>query len=230
MYNLGRSVRALLRSRPDFPKIEGDAFVFGAAPDPVVPTDLLKSATIITTNASQVWLERLGVTKPHITCMRGSMAIGMETDLLKVEALRDRQTGLLILFEHKSDPKCRKQLELFRNANFKHDDVLILDRVDRCVLHNRVLDPDSPFPLKNYEASAGLNAILLSLMMGAHRVAAAGISFRTDGCSYLDLKYKRIHLDGDMEILGKLKRTGAPIYTTDLALSEDSGFPLWPAC
>lgn len=228
MYQFGRSIRALLRSRPKFPGIAVDAFVFGAAPDPEVPPELLRQATVLTTNASQVWLERFGVTKPDVVCMRGNMAIGTETDVLKVEALRDRQAGLLVLFEHKSDPGCKKQLELLRSVNFRFEDHRVLDRVDRCVVHNRVLEPGSPLLLKHYEASAGLNAVLLALLMGARRVAVAGVSFRNEGCSYLDLKYERIHVDGDMEILGKLKDIHAPVYATDQALSEDAGIPLWP--
>ena len=227
MYYWGRSIRGLFRAAPDLPVIDGDAFVFGAAPNPVVPETLLETATIVTANASQVSLERHGVTKPHITCMRGNMALGTASDMMKLDKLRGRQTGTLVIYEHRSDPKSEAQLGLLEKAGYRYDDLRILDRVDRCVVENRQLNPERPFLLKRYEASMGLLSTMLCLSMGARRVAISGVSFRTDGCSFSDLDYKRIHVDGDLEILARMCRLGMPVFAVDEEMATDSGLRQW---
>lgn len=227
MYYWGRSIRAMLRAAPDLPAIDGDAFVFGAAPDPAVPAKLLETATIVTANASQLSLEAHGITKPHITCMRGNMALGTASDVMKLEKLRGRQTGALVIYEHRSDPKSKTQLALLEKAGYRYDSLFILDRVDRCVVENRQLNPDRPFLLKHYEASMGLLSTMLCLSMGARRVAISGVSFRTDGCSFSDLDYKRIHVDGDLEILARICRLGLPVFAVDKEMATDSGLRQW---
>ncbi len=107
--NLGRTIRAALRPLPSLPRIDGDALVFAATPDLVVPERLLRQATIVTANASQVYLESLGVEKPHITCMRANMDDDKPTSPLKLKALEGRSTGLLALFATHRDKTCRTQ-------------------------------------------------------------------------------------------------------------------------
>ncbi|MFV2034741.1 MAG: hypothetical protein ACC631_06475 [Halocynthiibacter sp.] len=228
MYYLSRSIRALFRKEQNLPTLEGEAFVFGAAPNPAIPKELLSKASIVTANASQIFLERYGVTKPHITCMRTDMAEGRDVDVMKLESLRDRQTGLLVLIAGRKDPKCEAQLALLAKVNYRFEEVQVLHRVDRCVIHNRLLDSRKPFLLKRFDPSMGLEAILLCLAMGARRVATAGISFRSDGCSFSDLDYKRIHVEADLEIFRRICRLGLPVYAVDEDLAFDSGLQRWP--
>ena len=130
MYHIGRSLRALVRGAPRLPDLRGDAFVFGAAPDPAVPMDFLDQAAIITANASQIWLERLGIEKPRMTLMRANMSGSTPQDKIKVDALRGRRTGLLVLHASSRDARCLAQLEVLRQIGYRYDDLLILDRTD----------------------------------------------------------------------------------------------------
>lgn len=227
MINIGRSVRALFRQPPELPVIAGDAFVFGSAPDPVVPPEILRTATIVTANASQVWLERLRLPRPDITCMRTNMADGGPTDALKQETLRGRSTGTLVLYAHKSDPRSQRQLAVLDKIDFRYDKLLILDRTDCHVLHNRVLDPRLRYLLKTYSPSKGVQAILLSLAGGASRVVVAGLSFRRSGSSISDLDYKRIHVEADLAVFSRIVTLGLPVYATDEWLARDAGLPIW---
>jgi hypothetical protein len=228
MYNLGRSISALVRGVPELPELSGTAFVFGAAPNPVLNEELLQNTTIITANASQVVLERFGVTKPHITCMRTNMSVGTKVDIMKLKALRDRQTGLLVLSSHKSDPHCKSQLEQLEKINYQYDDLLILNRTESFAIYNRLLKTRVMYLLKSYSPSSGIRAILLCLAMGAEKVVTTGISFRSDGCSLNDIEYKRIHVDGDLEVFNRIRKLGLPVYAIESALAADAGLKLWP--
>ena len=128
MFRIGRSVEALFRKPPELPSIEGDAFVFGSAPNPVVPEKLLSRATVVTANASQLYLERFGFEKPDIIFMRSTMHWGESTDHLKQEQLRGRSTGLLVLPSKKTDPNCTGQLEMLDRIGYRFDDLKIVFR------------------------------------------------------------------------------------------------------
>ena len=124
MYSVRLSWGALFANELKLPPLSGDALVFGAAPDPVVPKDLLHSATIVTANASQLTLEAYGVMKPHITFMRTNMSNGRDVDVMKLEALRGRKTGLLVPTPPDSS-ECEGQLALLAQVNYRFDNLLI---------------------------------------------------------------------------------------------------------
>lgn len=225
--NLGRTIRAALRPLPSFPKVSGDVLVFAAAPDPIVPERLLRQGTIVTANASQVYLERLGVQKPHITCMRADMDDDKPTSPLKLKALEGRSTGLLVLFATHRDKTCSTQLSLLDRVGYRHDDVLVLTRLGAGMMFNKVYAPGSHLQ-RDYMMSMGLRAITLALAAGARRVVVSGLSFRRDGYAAIDLDdYKRLHAREDLDIFAEIRRLGHPVLASDAALAEDAGIALW---
>jgi hypothetical protein len=199
------------------PSINGDAFVLGAAPDPVIPEELLHHATFVTANASQIYLERFGIARPHITLMRSNMDDGEATSVAKLKSLAGRRTGLLVLFPRRTDPTCAIQRELLDAVGYGYDDCLVMHRLDAGSVHSRVLNPAMPHLHIRIEPSMGLRAVLHGLAAGVSRVAVAGVSFRSSGCSYLDLAYERIHVEGDREIFGRIRQLGLPVFPTDSA-------------
>lgn len=227
MYHLGRSVRALFHPYPALPELTGSAFVFGGAPDPVVPETLLETATVISVNASQVYLERFGVTKPHITLMRSDMDDGKNTSAMKLKKLEGRGTGLLVMFGTNRDPECRVQRGLLEKAGYRYDDLLILDHLSNMKIRSGLLDPKAPFLLWKYEPSLGVQAILMALAMGASDVAVTGVSFRTSGCSYSKLDYERIHVAHDLTVLRRINKAWLPVFAVDEALAEDTALKRW---
>jgi len=226
MYSMRLSWGARFEDELTLPVINGEAFVFGAAPNPVVSKDLLRTATIVTANASQLFLEAYGVSKPHVTFMRTNMSAGRDVDVMKLEALRDRQTGLLMLMAEQ-DAECRAQLALLSKVNYRFDRLLIATPVQRSMLQNRVLGTRWHFLLKRFRPSMGFQAIMFCLGMGASSVAVAGISFRSDGCSFSSLQYKRKHIDGDYDILKRMRRRGLPIYALEQEFAADTGLSRW---
>ena len=229
MYHFRGSVKALFRRYPPLPKLTGTAFVFGAAPDPVVPEILLQNATIITVNGSQLYLEALGVAKPHITFMRPDMNAGDKSSVMKLKRLEGRKTGLLIMLGSKKDPGCDAQRTLLAKAEYQYDDLLIIDRYENMKTRARVLEPKRPFLLRHYlpHPSLGVQAILMTLAMGAKEVAVSGISFRSSGCSYSNLEYERVHVDGDHAIIRRIKDGGLPVVAVEEALAADTGLKRW---
>ena len=227
MYHFGRSVRGLFRQSPHFPPLKGTAFVFGGAPDPVVPKLLLDTATIITANASQVYLEQFGVTKPDITLMRSNMDDGKNTSGMKLAKLEGRETGLLIMFGPKSDPECLTQRKLLEDVGYRHDELLTIDRLDNMILRSRLLDPKAPSLLWEYQPSLGLQAVLMALTMGSTDVAVSGVSFRSGGCSYSDMKYDRIHVKDDLSVIRRINKFQLPVFAVEEHLAEDTGLRRW---
>ena len=225
--NLGRTIRAALRPPPSLPRIDGDALVFAAAPDPVVPECLLKQATIVTANASQVYLENLGVPKPHITCMRADMDDDKPTSPLKLKALEGRSTRLLVLFATHRDKTCRTQLALLDKVGYRYEEVLVLTRLGAGMMFNKVYAPGSLLQ-RDFMMSMGLRAITLALAAGAKRVVVSGMSFRRHGYAAIDLDdYKRLHSREDLDILAEVRRHDYPVFASDAALAEDADLPLW---
>jgi hypothetical protein len=208
--------------------MSGTAFVFGGAPDPVVPQDLLNDATIITANASQVYLEGLGVAKPDITLMRADMDDGKNTSAMKLKKLEGRETKLLIMHGAKSDPDCLVQRKLLEEVGYRYDALVLVDRLDNMILRSRLLDPKMPYLLWEYQPSLGVQAILIALTMGAKDVAVTGISFRSSGCSYSSLDYERIHVKDDLSAIGRMNKYKLPVYAVEEALAEDTGLRRWP--
>ena len=227
MFSLRMSWKALFQEEPKLPNINGPAFVFGAAPDPVVHEHLLRHATIVTANASQLTLETYGVTKPHITFMRTNMSDGRETDIMKLASLRNRQTGFLVLMAGPKDPECRCQLALLSEINYRFEDVLIVTPVESCIIHNKVLSARTSFLLRRFRPSMGFQAVLFCLAMQSRQVAIAGISFRKEGCSFHTLKYERKHVIGDLEVLARIRQRQLPVYAMDEDFAADSDLPLW---
>jgi len=227
MYHFGRSFRVQFRPFPSLPVLRGDVFVFGGAPDPVVPPALLDSMTIVTANASQVYLESFGVAKPDVTLMRPDMNDGKNTSAMKLKILEGRETGLLVMSSTKSDPDCLAQRALLDGIGYRYDELLIIDRLDNMRIRSRLLDPRFPFLLWEYQPSLGVQAVIMSLAMGADRVAISGVSFRSSGCSYSDLDYERIHVDADLTVLGRITRLDLPVFAVDEALAADTGLRRW---
>ncbi|SIO08882.1 hypothetical protein SAMN05444002_2628 [Vannielia litorea] len=207
--------------------MQGDVLVFGSAPDPVVPPELLEGHTIITANAAQLSLEALGVEAPHITCMRSTMGDGKATSADKLKRLAGRRTGHLVLFPLREDPQCEVQRRLLAEIGYTYDTLQVLHRLDVGTIYNSVLHPGPVTLHRSYGPSMGLRAVLLALAAGASRVAVAGISFRSGGASYTTMDYTRIHVDADQGIFARLRDLGLPVFATDRALSEDTGLPLW---
>ncbi len=227
MYSVRLSWGALFANELKLPPLSGDALVFGAAPDPVVPKDLLHSATIVTANASQLTLEAYGVMKPHITFMRTNMSNGRDVDVMKLEALRGRKTGLLVLTPPDSS-ECEGQLALLAQVNYRFDNLLITTPVERSILQNRVLGTGKRFLVKRYRPSMGLQAVMFCLGMGADSIAISGISLRSDGCSFSALQYKRKHVDGDRVVLARIRKCGLPVFAVEEQFADDTGLQRWP--
>ncbi|MGE8943363.1 hypothetical protein ACO2I3_15760 [Leptospira interrogans] len=227
MYSVRLSWGALFADELKIPPLRGNALVFGAAPDPVVPKDLLHSATIVTANASQLTLEAYGVMRPHITFMRTNMSNGRDVDVMKLEALRDRKTDLLVLTPAEPS-ECEDQLALLARVNYRFDNLLITTPVERSILQNRVLGTGKRFLVNRYRPSMGLQAVMFCLGMGADSVAIAGISLRSDGCSFNALQYKRKHVDGDRVVLARIRKRALPVYAVEEQFAVDTGLQRWP--
>lgn len=221
------SIRSLFRRRMQLPVLDQGVFVFGAAPNYSLPVDFMRTAIVVTVNGSQVTLERHGIAKPDITFMRTNLVRNWPTSVLKRDLLRDRQTGLLMLFGTKTDPDGEQHLKILGEANYKYDELIVVNRVDDVSMTNRLLKERFPWWLTRYNESMGLTAVLTCLSMRAKIVVVSGISLRSDGFSFSDMASERAHKQQDRIVLNKLVERELPVSTTDEELAVDTGLELF---
>ena len=225
-----RFLRLLFTNRsPETPRFDGPAFVFGSAPDPVVPAPVLEGCRVVTANASQVSLERFGVKKPFVTFMRANMGHDRGVDRNTLETLSGRGTENLVIIGDNAARKSKRQVELLAEIDYRYDRLWVIDRDQRDVLLNDVLQEAHPLLARRYYTSMGLNAAMLSLRMGASAVYIAGISFQKAGYSYNAQNFARAHVDGDREFIHAAARKHGCVYGTDEEFAEDAGLKLWNA-
>lgn len=230
MISFVHSLKRLLGDRPDLPAVEADVFVIGSAPDPSVPTDLLKSATIFSVNGSQAALDQYGVSRPHFTFMRSNMSGQRDANTATLDALRGRQTETLVIVAASSkntDVQFKQQRQSLSDIGYEFDNLYFLRKSHRYQIASGGRTKLQSMLVSRYGASMGICGIMSGLYMGADRVFFAGLSFRTAGHSYNSLALARRHVEEDAKVLKRARQRGDAILTCDSAFSEDSGIPLY---
>ena len=230
MFSIKNTVLAARAVPAQLPKLAGDAFVFGSAPNAHVPAELLSNSTIVTANGSQVGIEEYGIDKPDFTFMRSNMDSGRQVDIETLEALREKSTKHLIVMEGKrrsATPEHERHLKSLEKIGYDYDEfsvvsagqlILLIDQITTGTRHRLAAKP---------LGSAGVRAIAASLYMGASRVIVAGISFVESGHQYSQSGLKRKHVDSDQLILQAMRSRGLDIISTDQSLVDATGIRHW---
>ncbi len=230
MISVAHSLKRLLGDRPDLPAIGGKVFVLGSAPDPFIPTSLLKEATIFSVNGSQATLDKYGVACPDFTFMRSNMSGKREVNSATLDALRGRRTQNLVIVAASSkntDVQFKRQIETLSDIGYQFGNLYFLRKSHRYQIASGGGTGLQSLLVHRYGASMGICGIMSGLYMGASQVIFAGLSFRTAGYSYNSLALTRDHIDEDAKVLARARQRGDRILTCDSSFAEDSGIPLY---
>lgn len=209
------------------PRFSGPVLVVGSAPISHKPVDFDATFRVITINGSQAVTKAWGIAAPDVTFVQFNQIEGTNTNAVEVRrVLTGQRTGTLFVLLWRKDDRERLEKGL-RAFDYRSDTLTIVDRYERMALLDRVagrksfeLDADS-------KCSNGINAVLFALYNGATAVIITGINPNSGGHAYNQVNLSRQHVRMDQEVLVRLKQQGYPIFTSDPAVSEAIGLPLW---
>lgn len=209
------------------PRFSGPVLIVGSAPVSHKPADFDETFRVVTINGSQAVTQGWGIKAPDVTFVQFNQIEGTNTNAVEVRrVLNGQRTGTLFVLLWRKDDRERLEKGL-RAFNYQPDTLTIVDRYERMALLDRVVGRKSFELNADSKCSNGINAVLFALYNGATAVIITGINPNSGGHAYNQVNLSRQHVQMDQEILMRLMQQGHPIFTTDPAVSETIGLPLW---
>ena len=219
----------LLRPTPPplLRKFRGPVVVVGSAPVSHKPEGFDETFTVITVNGSQFVTSEWGIPDPDITMMMFNQVEGTTRNAMEVRrVLSSRRTGSLYVFLWRKRDRQRLERGL-RAFDYGYEDLHIVDRYERMALLDKVAGQHSLELDADSKVSTGVNAVLFALYHKAPAVVITGINPMSAGHAYNDAGLGRLHQQVDHSILQRLQAQGAPIYTSDPMVAENTGIRYW---
>ena len=230
--SLKYSLVSAFTKQPDLPTFEGEALVFGSAPDPILPRETEPETKLVSVNASQASLDRFFDDPPDFTFMRSNFVRNRQVDTEMVSALANRRTKRLFLVCTEGLNKTQEvlsaqlapNLKILGEAGYLFDACTLLSNAQRHLVINQAVEGRRRALKSRKVTSMGVFAAAACLHMGARRVTIAGISLNQSGHSYSGSALPRAHVTRDQQVLRLLaKRYGNRIVSTDASLCELTG-------
>lgn len=225
-----RKVKYRLR-KPQPPTLSmpfsGPVLVVGSAPISNKPAGFDDSFRVITINGSQAATSAWGIAAPDVTLVQFNQIEGRNTNAVHVRrVLTGQRTGRLYVLLWRKEER-QRLIEGLKAFDYRYGELEIVDRYERMALLDKVVG------LKSFELDAdskcsnGINAVLFALYNGATAVIITGINPASGGHSYHKANLARQHVQMDTQVLQKLRDLGYPLYTSDAAVADLIGIPLW---
>ena len=220
-YHLTRPKPPMLAERFD-----GPVLVVGSAPVSNKPVDFDESFKVITINGSQMVTKAWGIEAPDVTLVQFNQIEGTNTNAVEVRrVLNGERTKMLYVLLWRKE---RERLEEgLRKFNYSYDKLEIVDRYKRMALLDRVGGVKCSELGADDKCSNGINAVLFAIYNGATEVIITGINPDSGGHVYNQENLARLHVRKDREVLERLLERGYPVFTSDPAVSQSIGLPLW---
>lgn len=204
----------------------GPVLVVGSAPVSNKPADFDETFRVITINGSQVVTKGWGIEVPDVTLVQFNQIEGTNTNAVEVRRVLngERTKMLYVLLWRKERQRLEDGLKAF---DYRYDRLEIVDRYKRMALLDRVGGVKCSELGADDKCSNGINAVLFALYNGATQVIITGINPDSGGHVYNTENLTRLHARKDREVLERLLDRGYPIFTSDPAVSQSVGLPLW---
>ncbi|WP_267549925.1 membrane-anchored protein [Rhizobium rhizogenes] len=205
---------------------KGPVLVVGSAPVSNKPADFDETFRVITINGSQVVTKAWGIEAPDVTLVQFNQIEGKNTNAVEVRRVLngERTRMLYVLLWREEFKRLEDGLKAF---NYGYDRLQIVDRYRRMALLDRVGGVKCSELGADDKCSNGINAVLFALYNGASAVIITGINPDSGGHVYNQENLARLHVRKDREVLERLMERGYPVFTTDPAVSQSVGLPLW---
>lgn len=190
--------------------------VFGSAPDPTLPADLLSRAARIDINNAGRTAAALGLGPADLT---------VRTEKKPWSEHPDLDTRAL-LWIHRG-PTLLMRWEIHRKANAKIGVLRRWSRKEREAIVDAIAG-EAVAGIGNWgKATTGIAATCYGLFVGVPQIVLCGISLNAAGHSYNDVNRARKQIDEDAFVLGRI-RTRPELFTSESSLAKATGLKLWP--
>lgn len=187
--------------------------IFGSAPEPTVPNDVLRTCARIDVNNSGRTAELLGLGPADLTIRKRRKSWA--------EHPRLHTRGLLWFH---TAPWIIMRLQLVLKSQVRVGSLQKMTKDERNAIMDQIVGP-IPKGVGKSKATNGVAAICYGLWTGAPTIIVAGMSVNKMGHSYNDVGKTRKQIDEDIFALRALS-TLPNLFTTERELSERTGIKL----
>lgn len=190
--------------------------IFGAAPDPTLPGDIVRTHARIDINNSGRAAQEMGLGPADLTFRKRSKPWAEHQNLHTRGLIWYRNAPLLLI---------RLELALKRRqAKVGH--LMRMTRGERDTIVDLVAGTQLRGTGSVGKATNGIAAACYGLFVGVPEVVLSGVSLSKNGHSYNQAGKKRLQTDEDRLVLSRIK--DAPnLYTTEPDLAAEVGMKLW---
>lgn len=189
--------------------------IFGAAPEPTLPGDIVRTHARVDINNSGRTAQDLGLGPADLTFRKRSKPWAEHQDL--------NTRGLIWL---RNAPLFLVKIELALRRRAKVAALMRMSRGQRDIIVDLVAGTHLRDVGSRGKATNGIAAACYGLYVGVPEVVLSGVSLSKDGHSYNGVGRKRRQTDEDRLVLSKIK--DAPnLFTTEPDLAEEAGLKLW---
>jgi hypothetical protein len=189
--------------------------IFGAAPGPTLPGDIVRTHARIDINNSGRTAQELGLGPADLTFRKRSKPWAEHQDL--------HTRGLIW---YRNAPLVFMKIELALKRRAKVDHLMRVTRGERDTIVDLMAGTNLRAVGSRGKATNGIAAACYGLYVGVPEVVLSGVSLSKDGHSYNEVGRKRRQTDEDRLVLSKIK--DAPnLFTTEPDLAAEAGLKLW---
>ena len=189
--------------------------IFGAAPGPTLPGDIVRTHARIDINNSGRTAQEIGLGPADLTFRKRSKPWAEHQDLNTRGLIWYRNAPLLFV---------RIELALRRRAKVEH--LMRVTRGERDTVVDLVAGTELSAVGSRGKATNGIAAACYGLFVGVPEVVLSGVSLSRNGHSYNQTGRKRLQADEDRLVLSRIK--DAPnLFTTEADLAAEVGLKLW---
>lgn len=188
--------------------------LFGSAPDPTLPPDILKNCARVDINNSGKMANMLGLPPADLTFRKKKKSWEEHPYV--------RTRGLLWLHTR---PLWVMHLKLLLKPNVRYKTLMRATKADREAIVN-LMSGGLPEAIGDVgKVTNGVACLCYALFMGVPSVTLSGFSLTKMGHSYNDKGSTRRQIEEDTYVLTQLRDRGN-IFTTEQDLAEHIGLPL----
>ena len=192
-------------------------FVLGSAPNPTVPEAIASRAAIVCINNAGVTGKRMGLPPAGLTFRNTNK---------EWNSVAGCTLPLVLWMSNKNPLQVYWTKRVVAKATVVGEIRTMRTRVRRAIF-TELLGSDLLEVGRKHKPSTGIFAVLYGLFVGVPELILGGVSMEGDGYSYGTLPGIQHHRDEDRFAMQLLARRYPQVRTTEAAVAEQTGLPLY---
>ncbi len=226
-HQYGDMLRSWL-AKIDLPELSlgGKFVVLGSAPRLVLPRGFDDSWGLLSVNAAQASLSRVGCYRvPDVTVVSDQMLGDSPANIAGKKAIENLRTKKLVLVRRGFSVE--SSVEVLEMLGYKYESLFVIDHWQRSKIVFSLLRQHLALGGGERKVSTGVFSALLARYLGAETVVLAGIVPGSCGHFYNDLVHPRAHTNVDIKALGLARDKGLKFYCSEQESAVACGLPIW---